>query len=373
MDGHLKRKVGHWPSTLKRKGISCRSCSPGSLSSVLRRLRYFSVVILGCLVAMVIMGIMSVASASDLVQPFYSRNLNPFVQIYGLPAVEQAALVQDGRLEARLVLDVANNYTDSVAQGENIVIRGETYRTVLAMRYGLSEKLEIGIDLPYLHHGSGNLNDFVREWHHAFGLPQGGRDEATGDDLVYLYADNGNLVSMGGSASGLGDVLLAAATPLWKSGGENLRQLTLRATLKVPTGSASELRGSGSTDFSLRLCGEDRQSMADQRIAWFGTLGALLMSEGDVIADRQRNMVGFGSVGFGWQPLSWLALKLQFDGNTAFYDSNLSQLGDFSGQLVMGGTLGLPEDFILDLGVSEDIIVDTAPDVVFHFDLRRLF
>jgi hypothetical protein len=314
------------------------------------------------------------ASELALVQPYYSRNLNPFVQIYGLPAAEGAALVPKDSLEARLVLDVANNFTESVTAGEGIAIRGETYRAVLALRYGLGKKLEIGLDVPYIYHGQGNLNDFIREWHDTFGLSQGGRDEAIDDRLAYLYADNGkDLVSVEGSSSGLGDVILAAAIPLWSSGGENPRQLALRAALKVPTGSASDLLGSGSTDFSLRLSGEDRQTFSAARIACFGSLGVLLLTDGDVLSNRQRNAVGFGTVGFGWQPLSWLALKLQADGHTAFYHSELKQLGDPSAQLLMGGTLGLPAGFLLDLAVSEDVVVDTAPDVVFHIDLRRLF
>lgn len=322
----------------------------------------------------VCLGFIPLAAASELVQPFYSRNMNPFVQMYGLPAAEGAALASKGNLNTRLVLDVANNYTSDAASGENIVIQGETYRSVLALRYGLGEKLEIGIDLPYLNHGRGRLNNFISDWHDTFGLPQGDRDEAVDDRLSYLYTDHNNqLAAVTDSASGLGDVLLAAAMPIYKGGGENPRQLTLRAGLKLPTGSASDLLGSGSTDFSLRLSGEDRQTFAAVRITWFGTLGALLLTEGDVITDRQRHLVEFGTVGFGWQPLSWLALKLQLDGHTAFYDSDLRQLGDFSTQLVMGGTLGLPWDLLLDLAVSEDSTVTTAPDVVFHFNLHRLF
>ena len=315
------------------------------------------------------------AACSELVRPFYTRNMNPFVQIYGLPATEGAGLIAEHRLEARFVFDIANNFTDSVEQGEGLVIRGETYRSVLAMRYGIGKKLEIGIDLPYVYHGAENLNDFIREWHNTFGLPQGGRDKAVDDGLAYLYADGGNnsQVAVAGSTSGIGDVLLAAAIPLWESGEENPRRLTLRASLKLPTGSASDLQGSGSTDFSLRLCGEDRQSFAAAKISWFGTLGALLLTDGDVLADRQRNAAGFGSVGFGWQPFSRLALQLQLDANTALYDSALTQLGDFSAQLVMGGTIGLPRDFQLDLAISEDVIVNTAPDAVFHLDLRRMF
>jgi len=71
-------------------------------------------------------GLAQSASAAELVQPFYSRNLNPFVQIYGLPAGEGPTLTGKGALEARLVLDIANNYTASADQGETIIIRGET-------------------------------------------------------------------------------------------------------------------------------------------------------------------------------------------------------------------------------------------------------
>jgi len=314
------------------------------------------------------------AKAADLVQPFYSRNMNPFVQIYGLPAAEGAVPTPASHLATRLVLDIANNYSGSTSQGEESVIRGETYRSVLAMRYGLQNNLEIGIDLPYIAQSRGNFNDFIREWHKTFGLPGGGRDEATDDQLLYSYTENGKeTFAIDDSASGLGDILLSAAMPIWKGNGQQPRRLALRAALKLPTGSTSNLLGSGSTDFSLRLCGEDPQTFAAAQISWFGSLGALFMTEGDVIADRQRQAVGFGTLGFGWQPLSWLAMKLQIDGHTAFYDSALTELGDPSAQLTMGGTLGLPTDIMLDLAVSEDIVVDTAPDVVFHFDLRRTF
>lgn len=314
------------------------------------------------------------AGALELVQPFFSRNMNPFVQIFGLPTAEGAVPTPEHRLETRLVLDIANNYAGSIYQGEGSVIIGETYRSVLAMRYGLLKKLEIGIDLPFIAQSRGNFNDFIREWHKTFGLSGGGRDKATDDQLLYSYTDDGKEpFAITDPTSGLGDVLLSAALPLWEGSGQQHRRLALRAALKLPTGDASDLLGSGSTDLSLRLCGEDPQTFANARISWFGSLGALFLTKGDVISDRQRQTVGFGTVGFGWQPLSWLALKLQLDGHTAFYSSALTELGDPSAQLIMGGTLGLPADFKLDLAVSEDIVVNTAPDVVFHFDLLRTF
>jgi hypothetical protein len=44
-----------------------------------------------------------------------------------------------------------------------------------------------------------------------------------------------------------------------------------------------------------------------------------------------------------------------------------------SAQLIIGGTIAFSDKTTLDIGVVEDIIVKTAPDVVFHFALSRRF
>jgi hypothetical protein len=98
------------------------------------------------------------------------------------------------------------------------------------------------------------------------------------------------------------------------------------------------------------------------------------MTDGDVLPDQQQNFVAFSSLGAGWSPISWLALKLQFDGHTAFYrDSDLVEPSSNSVQSVTGGMLAFSERTTLDIGVSEDLVVKTAPDVVFHFALRHRF
>ncbi len=94
----------------------------------------------------------------------------------------------------------------------------------------------------------------------------------------------------------------------------------------------------------------------------------------DLLSDQRRNLVGFVSLGCGWQPWTRLGLQLQFDGHSPFYrQSTLEEISDFSGQLAIGGSLALGEQTVLELAVVEDIIVATAPDVVFHLALRTQF
>jgi hypothetical protein len=98
------------------------------------------------------------------------------------------------------------------------------------------------------------------------------------------------------------------------------------------------------------------------------------MTEGDVLKEQQRNWVGFGGLGIGWSPARWIAFKLQANGHTSFYkDSELRELNMSSIQLTIGGTLAFSERISLDVGVTEDVVTLTSPDVVFHLALRGRF
>jgi hypothetical protein len=164
---------------------------------------------------------------------------------------------------------------------------------------------------------------------------------------------------------------LTGAWQLWQSEGDDPQALALRASLKLPTGDEDHLLGSGSTDLALWLSGS--QTFRGESLALFGAAGALLMSDGDVLADQQRHAAAFGTLGGGWRPLPRLALKAQVDGHTSCYnDSVLRELSD-SLQLAFGGTLGLTETLTLDIAISEDVAVNTAPDIVFHLALRQTF
>jgi len=65
---------------------------------------------------------------------------------------------------------------------------------------------------------------------------------------------------------------------------------------------------------------------------------------------------------------------VQGNAHTAFFkNSELRELSSASIQLLLGGTIAFTDNVSLDLGVSEDVIVNTSPDVAFHFALRSRF
>jgi len=315
--------------------------------------------------------------AADMeITPFRTTNQSPLVQIFGLPAESNAAISPAGKFSFSLTQDVASEYSLSETSSERIALDGESYRWTLAARYGIGDRFEAGVEIPYLLYGGGFLDSFIIDWHKTFGLPQGGRDAAPKDRLLYSYQKNGvQKLKMDRAGSGIGDISLMFGMKLYDAADQGFRDsLALRASLKLPSGESDSLRGSGSTDFALSLCGSMNSFTEWGSLGLFGSLGGLAMTRGDVLSDQQNNLAGFATAGLGWGPAAWISFKLQLNGHTPFYHgSSLQELSTSSLMLVMGGSLGFPGGYRLDIGVSEDLIVAAAPDVAFHLGLSRQF
>lgn len=307
--------------------------------------------------------------------PFHTQNESPLLQIYGLPSIGDAALVPARKADVKVIVDLANNYVNDSNPRENILLDGESTRVAVDFRYGIARGFECGIEIPYIILGGGFLDSFIEGYHSAFGFPQGGRDQAPRNRLLYVYQRDGQQrLKIDSFSAGLGDIRLTGGWQLVQ--GENKPQpaVALRASLKLPTGDSDQLHGSGSTDFSLWLTASDDWKLEVGHFTLFGAAGIMAMTDGKVLQDQQRNLVGFGGLGVGWSPFPWIAFKIQTNAHTSFYrDSELRELNANSAQVTVGGTLAFSDRTALDIGVSEDIVVKTAPDVVFHFALRHRF
>ena len=311
------------------------------------------------------------------ITPFYTFNQSPLVQIFGLPAAESAIVQPKGRTWSMLAADAASNFATDDSAREKILLDGESYRLTLALRYGVTDRLEIGLDLPWVGYGGGVFDSFVEGWHHTFGLPQGGRNEAPRNRLLFTYNRNGQeRLRLDDSNFGLGDVRLTGGWQLYNDGGVNPRAVAVRASIKLPTGSSSKLHGSGSTDLALWLSGSYDYGLPGPwgHLTLFGAAGGMAMTDGDVLKDQQQNAVGFGSIGFGWSPTDWIALKAELSGHSPFYrGSELRELNEPALQFLIGGTLGFTSQTSLDIAVSEDASVSTSPDVALHLGLSHRF
>lgn len=318
----------------------------------------------------------SALAAGMEITPFKTINQHPTIQIYGLPLDSSAGLTPSGKLNVTLIEEISSEYSTEKNSREAIIFDGESYRTTVAVKYGISDRLEAGISIPYISYDGGFLDNFIVDWHDTFGLPQGGRDSAPKDALNYHYVRDGvDQFQITSADSGIGDISLDAGLKLYEENEADFRRiLTLRSDLKLPTGKSGALRGSGSTDLALALCGMTDKITSHGRVGLFGSVGALAMSESKVLTKQQNHLVGFGSAGIGWGPTDWISFKAQLNATTPFYgESSLPELADPTVVLVTGGAINFPGDYQLDIGVAEDLAVGTAPDVTFHLALSKTF
>jgi hypothetical protein len=303
--------------------------------------------------------------------PFSVRNFSPPALVKGLPVAESARVNQPGQFSTRLGFDISNIATDNKQDGEIIVLDGEIYVANLALRYGLAEQLQVGIDLPWVWQRKGFLDSFIEDFHDLFGMPDGDRKNMSKNKINYAYTSNdGDDFLLDNETNGIGDIRLLAA---WQWLDTEQTDASLQASIKMPTGDADKFTGSGGWDISLALSAQRDFPLEKGLASLWGGLGGSWLGDGDVLQDRVENWAASGWLGAGWSPLDWLGLKLQLDSHTALYDSELDEIGTPVLILTMGGTLGLGERTSLDIGVGEDLSVNASPDVTFHFQLAHEF
>lgn len=329
-----------------------------------------------CLLLLLLLTPAALFSADMEITPFKTINQQPTMQVFGLPLDSSAAITPPGRMKVAIVEDLASSYTTNSSADEQLVFDGEAYRTTLAFRYGINDRFEVGLNIPYVLYGGGFLDNFIVDWHDTFGLPQGGRDQAAKGSINYSYRRNGvDKLKMTSSGSGVGDISLTGGMKLYAAASADSRKsVALRGDLKLPTGDSGSLQGSGSTDLAVSLCAMLNNYTGWGTVGLFGSVGALAMTDSRLLADQHNNFAAFGTFGAGWGPASWISFKLQLNGTTPFYrHSQLAELSRPSLLLVTGGALLLPDSYQLDIGVAEDIVVGTAPDVTFHLGLSKQF
>jgi len=314
------------------------------------------------------------ADAAEI-RAFHNNNQLPFHQIFGLPSLDNSPLIQAGDWRSSIVTTISNTYElDGIFfdSGEEIAIDGETHRFSLVVNYALRDNLQLGFEIPYVKHSGGFLDDFIYEWHDFFNQPQNGRDKDESDEINFIYTNSDrDEFGIDSSQNGIGDVRLnvAYSRPLEKD-----RALIYSAEVKLPTGDFDKLTGSGGTDVSVGVTINDPHSLGEMNVTLFGGLAAMYLGDIDSdLSDDQYNFAMAARAGFGWQASKKFQLKLQFDGHTPLYDSDLEEMGDPSLQIVIGGSLLFTEDVYLDLAITEDIIVETAPDVGFILALVAKF
>lgn len=304
-------------------------------------------------------------STSAGAEPFSVRDQNPLLAGFGLPYAMPADASDEG--DWSIGADISWGSTAVLQQRglEALTVDAETREARITLQHALGERISFQLQIPYRYTSGGTLDGVIDSWHDAFGMSEGARTQLPTGQLDIGYVRSGDsLLNMTSSAGGLADVQLAAGYEVFSSPSS---ALTAWLDIKLPTGEAHKLTGSGATDVSLLVAGRHR---LDQRWSAFGQVAATRLGAGDLVPARRRSVVWGGLAGLGWQAWRGLSLKAQIDAHTAAFDSNLDFLSE-AVLLTVGGDYRFASGWRLDLGVSEDIMVEHSPDVVFFAGLKR--
>ena len=292
---------------------------------------------------------------------FQQRSQHVYNAVFGLPTVAPR-LVQT--LEWQVGLEYSNQFAGGSAGAENLVIDGETARLTLNHRQRLGSCWQFEATVPLISHNGGVFDRAIDDWHSFFGFPDANRDAVEFNRLTYQYSDqDGVRQSITSPQSGIGDVQLAVQRALGcnATADSTAADAMIRVGIKLPTGNPNELRGSGEVD----LYADWQSPMWTNGGRWHaGTaVGVLFNGDTDRFAE-QRNLSVYGSVGAQFAVNHRFRLIAQVDAHSAFYKSALTELGDPAVNLAVGARYLQGTSYTYEFSISEDIAVDTTPDIV---------
>jgi hypothetical protein len=301
-------------------------------------------------------------------EPFPVRNQHPLAALYGLPAPLPARLPAAGTGTLGATVGWTSfEATDSTGD-RTYTLDGEVFEARVLADRALGEDFALHVEVAYRSLSEGSLDSFIDDWHGAFGLPGGSRHLLPENELLLEYrAGEAAIWRLDSSTSGIADLPVALGYALVAT---ETSAASAWLSVKLPTGSADDLTGSGAPDVALSVAAQTRPG---SRWEWFGQANVAWLGEGDFLPRLQQEFAWSVLGGVTWNAWRGLDLTAQVEANSALLDTGLSDLDGDAAVLTFGGSYETQRGWRFDLGIVEDIEADAAPDVTFLLGLRRTF
>jgi hypothetical protein len=235
---------------------------------------------------------------------------------------------------------VANEFRGLPEKGPYAVFEDqETSRFDLSFRRGLAGGREWSVEVPVIVRGGGFLDPVISWWHkNVLGWSDPGR-AATPDGRCEVTVPGAHF----GSAWGLGDVSAAFSQRL--SG-----NLVGTASLKLPTGNARQLLGSGAVDAGVAL---DWNTPLGSRWTLFAQGGLIVQGKATELPNS-RDLVHQELVGFMYKPNSRDAWIAQWQGEASSTETGVPGSDATHRLLTFGYQRRLSSTHFLEMFFSED-------------------
>jgi hypothetical protein len=293
---------------------------------------------------------------------YATRELNPMLQPVFLPSLVPVSTDNGWRVDHSVF--VTNTFQQKGRGNESLILDVENYRYELDFSHRRDSWL-MQVNVPLTANQGGELDSLIEDWHDLFSLPNGNREKFPQDEINIEYTRDGIVeYSQTEPSSGLGDIAVSIG---YASAGGTLYFIGL----ELPTGSASDFTGNEAIDLAFWLTREAPIN-ADTNV--YGMLGVSFPGDDGNFGELLVDQIWVAQLGFDYRFYDNFIATAQLDmhGET-IEDSKLRAFSE-SVQIQLGlGFLKLIENHRLDLFVSEDILVGSAPDITFGLRLAQEF
>ncbi|MBI1822584.1 MAG: DUF3187 family protein [Nitrospirae bacterium] len=186
--------------------------------------------------------------------PFPVRNYSPIQLLFLSMPAENATTLPRGLYEVRFEAVESNILLVESTPKINLLLKFETFRSELQLKYGFKKSIELGLEIPFLDRMCGFLDPFIMSVEEGFSNLNANRVKLGISSFGgYLITQNGKTILSGAdNETGMGDIVLSGK---WGLVAEGLWQpaFAVRGAVKFPTGDFSRAFGSGRSDTGIGL------------------------------------------------------------------------------------------------------------------------
>ncbi|MBC7806892.1 MAG: DUF3187 family protein [Akkermansiaceae bacterium] len=263
--------------------------------------------------------------------PLPVRNYEAVNSLFLLPIPVQASVLARKKQVLDFHFDAPNNFL--ILPSGGYYTDFEDQRFSFAYTRGIGEGGELSVRVPYVARNGGIFDALIDGWHSIFNIYGGGRGNFENNQFRFDLRDGqtGTVLSQSrAGTSGLGDIVLEyrrALTPGQpgfddKTGAPDPRRVSIstRASLKLPTGSARNLLGSGGTDFGLGIAVSARPF---RRVAFHGNLTSVWHGKTEIDGLRNRPSSIHSLVAVEWLLDGRTSFLAQVDDNPAPHQTGI--------------------------------------------------
>ncbi len=243
----------------------------------------------------------------------------------------------------------------------------ETSLFFMRYNYGITDKIELGLQVSVLSYNSGGLDNIINSYHSIIGVKTG-KEIAPNNEYRYNLTDGYTNTFIGTPPrTGMGDSMLSLKWNLVNSS-ENGFSLALVGSAKIPTGSMkyemSNGRADGSAGFSMKY-------KKDRWIAYFNGY-AVYVSNSFGNPDIKLRSFGSSSTTIEYLLHPKISILAQLDGKSSAFSSHTVYLSRPIVMFSMGANWKIRNTSVLQLSITEDLTI-TVPDITMQINWREYF